>query len=130
MACVLVAAGRTYAAWARSAWAYHSQAPTIVLSLGFSAARTLADLALPSNRWFTPHTRTNGIGVLANLHLCCGVGGGPFLEPGWTPERHDFMLAEPLRIDADGTIGIGAGAGLGIALDEEAVARYSLGPVN
>ena len=75
--------------------------PDVVLALGISGARTLADLALRRNRWFTPHTWTNGIGVLANLHVCCGVGGGPFLEfpydpPGWTPERRDFMLAEPL----------------------------------
>ncbi len=46
---------------------------------------------------------------LANLHVCCGVGGGPFLEypydpPGWTPERRDFMLAEPLRIDPEGCL--------------------------
>ena len=52
----------------------------------------------PRNRWFTPHTWTNGIGLLANLHVAAGVGGGPFLEfpydpPGWTPERRDFMLA-------------------------------------
>ena len=42
-----------------------------------------------------------GSALLANLHVCCGVGGGPYLEfpydpPGWTPERRDFMLAEPL----------------------------------
>ena len=72
--------------------------PDVVLSLGISGARTLADLVLRRNRWFTPHTWTNGIGLLANLHVCCGVGGGPFLEfpydpPGWTPDRRDFMLA-------------------------------------
>ena len=62
-------------------------------------------------RWFTPHTWTNGIGLLANLHLAAGVGGGPYLElpfdpPGWTPERRDFMLAEPLRPDADGYLAV------------------------
>ena len=73
--------------------------PDVVLALGISGARTLAELALRRNRWFTPHTWTNGIGLLANLHVCAGVGGGPFLEfpydpPGWTPERRDFMLAD------------------------------------
>jgi D-galactarolactone cycloisomerase len=106
--------------------------PDVVLALGISGARTIADLALRRNRWFTPHTWTNGIGVLANLHVCCGVGGGPYLEypydpPGWTPERRDFMLAEPLRIDADGCLAIGAAPGLGIELDEDAVAHYALG---
>jgi L-alanine-DL-glutamate epimerase-like enolase superfamily enzyme len=102
--------------------------PDVVLALGISGARTLADLALRGNRWFTPHTWTNGIGVLANLHVCCGVGGGPFLEfpydpPGWTPERRDFMLAEPVRTDAEGMLSVPTAPGLGIELDEEAVAH-------
>jgi len=42
--------------------------------------RTVAELALARNRWFTPHTWTNGIGPLANLHVAAGVGGGPYLE--------------------------------------------------
>ena len=105
--------------------------PDVVLSLGISAARTLADLALRRNRWFTPHTWTNGIGLLANLHVCCGVGGGPYLEfpydpPGWTPERRDFMLAEPLRIDSDGCVRVPAAPGLGVALDEDAIAHHGV----
>jgi L-alanine-DL-glutamate epimerase-like enolase superfamily enzyme len=103
--------------------------PDVVLALGISGARTLAELALRANRWFTPHTWTNGIGVLANLHVCCGVGGGPFIEfpydpPGWTPERRDFMLAEPVRTDGDGMLAVGTAPGLGIELDEDAVAHY------
>jgi L-alanine-DL-glutamate epimerase-like enolase superfamily enzyme len=105
--------------------------PDVVLALGIRGARTLAELALRRNRWFTPHTWTNGIGLLANLHVCCGVGGGPFLEypydpPGWTPERRDFMLAEPLRIDADGCLAVSSAPGLGIELDEGAVASHAL----
>jgi D-galactarolactone cycloisomerase len=104
--------------------------PDVVLALGISGARTLADLALRRNRWFTPHTWTNGIGVLANLHLCCGVGGGPYLEypydpPGWTPERRDFMLAQPLSVGGDGCLAVSDAPGLGIELDEEAVAHYA-----
>ena len=104
--------------------------PDVVLALGISGVRTLAEMALRRNRWFTPHTWTNGIGLLANLHVCCGVGGGPFIEypydpPGWTPERRDFMLAEPLRIAADGCLAIPETAGLGIELDEGAVAYHA-----
>ena len=104
--------------------------PDVVLALGISGARTLADLALRRNRWFTPHTWTNGIGLLANLHVCCGVGGGPYLEypydpPGWTPERRDFMLAEPLRIDGEGWLAVPDAPGLGIELDEDAVAHHA-----
>ena len=105
--------------------------PDVVLALGMSTARTLAELALRRNRWFTPHTWTNGIGLLANLHVVCGVGGGPYVEfpldpPGWTCERRDFMLAEPIRIHPDGCIHVPDASGLGVVLDEEAVAFYSL----
>lgn len=105
--------------------------PDAVLSLGISGARTLADLALRRNRWFTPHTWTNGIGLLANLHVCAGVGGGPVIEfpydpPGWTAQRRDFMLTRPVEIDPDGMLRVPAAPGLGITLDEEAVAYYSV----
>jgi D-galactarolactone cycloisomerase len=104
--------------------------PDVVLALGISGVRTLADLALRRNRWFTPHTWTNGIGLLANLHVCAGVGGGPLLEfpydpPGWTPERRDFMLAEPVTVGPDGTVSVPDAPGLGARLDEEAVAFYA-----
>jgi L-alanine-DL-glutamate epimerase-like enolase superfamily enzyme len=104
--------------------------PDVVLALGISGSRTLAELALRRNRWFTPHTWTNGIGLLANLHLCAGVGGGPVIEfpydpPGWTPARRDFMLAEPVEIDPDGILRVPPAAGLGAALDEEAVMYYT-----
>ncbi len=101
----------------------------VVLALGMSRARTLGELALARHRWFTPHSWTNGIGLLANLHVAAGIGGGPFLEfphdpPGWTPERRDFMLAEPVRIDADGCVRVPRRPGLGVELDTGAVARW------
>lgn len=105
--------------------------PDVVLALGISRVRTLAELVLARNRWFTPHTWTNGIGLLANLHVCAGVGGGPLIEfpydpPAWTPERRDFMLAESLMIDADGMLTVPTAPGLGVALDEDAVAYYAV----
>jgi D-galactarolactone cycloisomerase len=104
--------------------------PDVVLALGISGVRTLAELALRRNRWFTPHTWTNGIGLLANLHVCAGVGGGPFLEfpydpPGWTPARRDFMLAEPVSVALDGVVRVPDAPGLGVVLDEEAVEFYA-----
>lgn len=103
--------------------------PDVVLALGVSGTRTLAELVLRRNRWFTPHTWTNGIGLLANLHVCAGVGGGPYLEfpydpPAWTPERRDFMLASPVPVGSDGLIRVPDAPGLGVVLDEEAVAFY------
>jgi D-galactarolactone cycloisomerase len=109
--------------------AFDVHQPDAVLAGGLLRTRTLAELALARGRWFTPHTWTNGIGLLANLAVSAGVGGGPFLEfpydpPGWTPERRDFMLAEPVRPDAEGRLAVPQAPGLGIVLDDAAIARY------
>jgi D-galactarolactone cycloisomerase len=106
--------------------------PDAVLAVGVLRARELAERVLPAGLWFAPHTWTNGIGLLANLHLTAGVGGGPFLElpfdpPGWTPARRDFMLAEPVVPSADGVLAVPDRPGLGFELDEEAVDRYTVG---
>jgi L-alanine-DL-glutamate epimerase-like enolase superfamily enzyme len=105
--------------------------PDVVLAVGMLRARTVAEAALRRGRWFTPHTWTNGLGVLANLHVAAGVGGGPYLElpfdpPGWTPERRDFFLTEPVGIDAAGCVRVPARPGLGAQIDEAAVARWAL----
>jgi L-alanine-DL-glutamate epimerase-like enolase superfamily enzyme len=105
--------------------------PDVVLAIGMSRARTVAETALLTNRWFTPHTWTNGLGLLANLHVAAGVGGGPYFEfpwdpPGWTEQRRDFFLAEPLRIDQDGCLQVPDAPGLGAEIDEDAVARLTL----
>jgi len=104
--------------------------PDVVLSVGMLRARTIGELALLSHRWFTPHTWTNGLGLLANLHVVAGVGGGPYVEfpwdpPGWTEQRRDFFLAEPVRIDAGGYLNVPGAPGLGARIDPAAVARYS-----
>jgi D-galactarolactone cycloisomerase len=106
--------------------------PDVVLAVGMWRTRTIAELVLARNRWFSPHSWTNGLGVLANLHVAAGVGGGPYFEfpydpPGWTVERRDFFLAEPVRIDADGTIPLPVGSGLGAVLDTEAIEHYAIG---
>ncbi|HTS96840.1 MAG TPA: mandelate racemase/muconate lactonizing enzyme family protein [Streptosporangiaceae bacterium] len=104
--------------------------PDVVLAVGMLRARTIADLARGSHRWFTPHTWTNGLGLLANLHVAAGVGGGPYLEfpydpPGWTERRRDFFLAEPVLIDGLGCVSVPARPGLGARVDEDAVQRWA-----
>ena len=105
--------------------------PDVVLAVGMSRARLVAELALARNHWFSPHTWTNGLGLLANLHVAAGVGGGPYLEfpydpPGWTVERRDFFLAEPVQIAPDGCIAVPCRPGLGAVLDEDAVNRLEI----
>lgn len=59
------------------------------------------------------------------------AAGGPYVEfpydpPGWTPERRDFFLTEPVRIDAEGCLVVPDAPGLGASIDHDAVARYAL----
>ncbi|GAA1392591.1 mandelate racemase/muconate lactonizing enzyme family protein [Pseudonocardia kongjuensis] len=103
----------------------------VVLSVGMSRARTLAELAMLRHRAFTPHSWTNGIGVLANLHVAAGVGGGPWFEfpydpPDWTPARRDFPLLSGPVVGGDGTIAVPSAPGLGVVLDEDAVQRWRI----
>ena len=105
--------------------------PDVVLAVGMLRTRTIAELALLRHRWFTPHTWTNGLGLLANLHVVAGVGGGPYVEfpydpPGWTPERRDFFLTEPVRIDAEGYLAVPDAPGLGASIDHAGPAQPPL----
>ena len=78
---------------------------------------------------FTPHTWTNGIGFMVNLHLY--VAGDrsypleyPYEPPGWIPKVRDVLLAEPIQVDAEGKVPVPQVPGLGIDLDEEQLAHY------
>lgn len=80
---------------------------------------------------FTPHTWTNGLGLLANLHLIAGIGGAPFVEfpydpPTWGDDRRDYMLSDPIT-QKDGEVVLSDLPGLGIALNEELLAATRLG---
>jgi L-alanine-DL-glutamate epimerase-like enolase superfamily enzyme len=105
--------------------------PDAVLSVGMLRARTVAEFAQLRHCWFTPHTWTNGLGLIANLHVAAGVGGGPYVEfpydpPGWTERRRDFFLCQPLLIDSAGYLTVPAQPGLGVEIDESAVTHWAL----
>ena len=106
--------------------------PDAALVGGITGLRRVALMAQEHSIVFTPHTWTNGMGVTANAHLVGGLGDTPWLEypydpPEWSLARRDFMMAEPLRIDAGGWIELGSAPGMGYALDEDLLARTRIG---
>jgi D-galactarolactone cycloisomerase len=106
--------------------------PDAVLAGGLGGCRRIAALADLCGRAFTPHTWSNGMGLLANLHLALAVSTCPYLEvpldpPAWTPERRDWLLPAPLEIAADGTIAPPPGPGLGVTPDLDALEAYRVG---
>jgi D-galactarolactone cycloisomerase len=103
--------------------------PDAVLAGGIGGCRRIAALADLCGRTFTPHTWSNGLGLLANLHLALAVSTCPYVEvpldpPAWTPERRDWLLPTPLEIADDGTIAPPAGPGLGVTPDLDALDAY------
>jgi D-galactarolactone cycloisomerase len=97
--------------------------PDVVLAGGLGGCRRIAALADLCGRAFSPHTWTNGLGLVANLHLALAVSTCPYLEvpldpPGWTPARRDWLLGgQTIEIAADGTIAPPPGPGLGVTPD-------------
>jgi D-galactarolactone cycloisomerase len=103
----------------------------VVLAGGIEGCRRVAELAESEGRWWSPHTWSNGYGVLANLHAALGFSSCPYLEvpfdpPAWGPERRDWLLPGPLEIAPDGTIAPPPGPGLGIVPDLDALEQYRL----
>lgn len=102
--------------------------PDVVLAVGMLRARQVAEAAAVRHRGFTPHTWTNGLGLLANLHVAAGVDAGPFLEypydpaGGWTPARRDFFM-QRVEVDAHGELHVPPVPGIGVRIDADAVRR-------
>ena len=112
--------------------AYDVHQPDVVLAGGLWRGRGLGERILRRGRRYSPHTWTDGLGLLANLHVAAAVGGGPFLEfpydpHGWTTDRRDFPLVAPVEIDGQGDLVVPRSPGLGIGLDEDVLARTRVG---
>ncbi len=106
--------------------------PDVVLSAGIAGCRRLAGLADLAGRTWSPHTWSNGLGLVANLHAALALSTCPYVEvpydpPAWSPARRDWLLPEPLEIAADGTIAPPAGPGLGVTLDLDALEPHRVG---
>jgi L-alanine-DL-glutamate epimerase-like enolase superfamily enzyme len=106
--------------------------PDVALVGGITGLRRVAYMAQEHNLIFTPHSWTNGIGVMANAQLTAAIADAPWLEfpydpPEWDLDRRDYMLAEPVRVDAEGWIVLPEAPGMGYALDEAMLARTRIG---
>ncbi len=110
--------------------------PDAVLAGGITMVKKIAEWVQGAGAWFSPHTWSNGIGLIANLHLACAVSKCPYLEfpfdpPAWTTERRDYMLRpeDHLMIDDSGYLHVPEKPGLGCELDEQALSRYEVSTV-
>ena len=102
--------------------------PDAALVGGLTGLRRVALMAQEHNLVFTPHTWTNGMGVVANAHLAAGLCDAPFLEfpydpPEWDLDRRDYMMAEPMKVDSSGMIILSDRPGMGYEVDSNALAK-------
>ena len=102
--------------------------PDVALVGGITGLRRAAIMAQEHNIVFTPHTWTNGMGVMANTHLVAGLGQAPFIEfpydpPQWDLDRRDYIMAEPLVADSDGWLNLSNAPGMGYEVDEARLAK-------
>jgi D-galactarolactone cycloisomerase len=104
----------------------------VVLAGGIEGACRLGQEAVANGAAWSPHTWSNGYGLLANLHAAHALSTCPFLEvphdpPGWSPERRDWLLPITLEIAKDGTIEPPPGPGLGVVPDFDRLEQYRVG---
>ncbi len=101
----------------------------VVLAGGIEGARRMTALAEEERAWWSPHTWSNGYGLLANLHAALALSSCPYIEvpfdpPAWSAERRDWLLPFTMEIASDGTIAPPVGPGLGVVPDWDALERY------
>jgi D-galactarolactone cycloisomerase len=108
---------------------YDIYQPDATMGGGIGDAKKVLDACREQGLGYTPHTWTNGLGFLINLHVYAAGPHDfpieyPYEPPGWIPEVRDGLLAKPIEVDSDGTVAVPDVPGLGIELDEEKLARY------
>ncbi len=108
------------------------QTDAVLAAGGIAGCRRVAALADLHGRAWSPHTWSNGYGLVANLHLALAVSTCPYVEvpydpPGLPPERRDWLLPELVEIAADGTIAPPPGPGFGVTPDFDALERWRVG---
>jgi D-galactarolactone cycloisomerase len=106
--------------------------PDAVISEGIFQLWKVAALAEAAHLQVVPHTWTNGIGLLANLHLAAAIPNCSHFEfphdpgSGWTAAAGNQMLAEQPWIDADGYVQLPDRPGFGFVLDDERIDHYTV----
>jgi L-alanine-DL-glutamate epimerase-like enolase superfamily enzyme len=106
--------------------------PDVVLAGGLTGAQRMSGFASEHGGTWSPHTWSNGYGLLANLHAALALSTCPYLEvpfdpPAWSAPRRDWLLPTTLEIAPDGTIAPPPGPGLGVVPDFDALERYRTG---
>ncbi len=99
--------------------------PDVTKVGGISEERRIAWMAGEHGVRFIPHGWNTAVGVAADLQLASAFPDTDLVEYLHGSPYVDGIVARPWQLDADGMLPIPAAPGLGLALDPEAVARYT-----
>jgi len=96
---------------------------------GLATSKMVYETCMEKGLEFSPHTWTNGIGFIVNLHAFAAYPERvlleyPFEPPGWIPEARDAILDEPITVRGNGTVAVPQLPGLGVSIDAKKLRRY------
>ncbi len=97
---------------------------------GFTGAQRIMAECRARGLKYSPHTWSNGIGLLIGLHAFAAWEGHstdyleyPFDPPGFTVEKREGVI-RPITVNPDGTLTVPQEPGLGVVIDEKLLRRY------
>lgn len=94
---------------------------------GITELKRIADLAQAMNVACYPHVWGTPIALAASLHVLATLPGRVLLEFDRSPNPIREMLVEEAFTLTNGEVAVPRGPGLGITVDEEALARFTVG---
>ena len=97
--------------------------PSVIKVGGIGELRRIAVMGAVASVTVVPHSFYFGPGLAATLHLAASCAGGGLVEyPSFGLETP--LLEQPI-LAQDGTVAPPSGPGLGVAVNPEALSRYS-----
>jgi L-alanine-DL-glutamate epimerase-like enolase superfamily enzyme len=99
--------------------------PDVTKVGGISEERRIGWMALEHGILFVPHGWNTALGLAADLQLVSAFAQTRWVEYLTGSPYIDEIVAQPWHLDAEGLLAIPDGPGLGIALNPDAVERYS-----
>ncbi len=117
---------QSFLPWLR-AGAFDIVQPDVTKVGGISEERRIAWMADEFGVRFMPHGWNTAIGLAADLHLAAAFAGTDLVEYCTGSPYIDELVGDRWHLDADGMLAIPTAPGLGVALDPDAVAKYTRG---
>ena len=101
--------------------------PDVTFCGGLTVAKMTMDECRKRKLDYSPHTWTNGMGLMVNLHAFAAWENREFLEypyetPGWIPQGRDGIIT-PIRVN-NGAIDVPQEPGMGFNIDERMLKKY------